>query len=48
MINTLQLTKKNKDEYFAALRLLENFAAFISPLKRTFLKKENDYQDLIM
>jgi hypothetical protein len=47
-INISQLTKKKaKEEYFAALRLLENLPNYISLLKENLLKEENDYQILL-
>jgi hypothetical protein len=46
-INISKLTKKAKDEYFAALRLLENLHACISSLKKDLLNEENDYQILL-
>jgi hypothetical protein len=46
-INTSHLTKKAKDEYFAALLSLENLHVCISSLKKDLLNKKNDYQFLI-
>ncbi len=46
-INISQLTKKAKDEYFAALRSLENLDACISSLKKDLLNDKNDYQFLM-
>jgi hypothetical protein len=46
-INISQLTKKAKEEYFAAVRLLENLPNYISLLKENLLKEENDYQILL-
>ncbi len=46
-IKISQLTKKAKDEYFAALLSLENLHACISSLKKDLLNKENDYQFFI-
>ncbi len=46
-INISQLTKKAKQEYFAALRLVENLPNYISLLKENLLKEENDYQILL-
>ncbi len=42
-----QLTKKAKNEYFAALFSLESLHECISSLKKDLLNKENDYQFLI-
>jgi hypothetical protein len=46
-INISQLTKKVKEEYFAALRSLENLPNYISLLKENLLKVENDIQTLL-
>ncbi len=46
-IKNSQLTKKAKDECFAALPSLKNLHACISPLKKDLLNDENDYQFLI-
>ncbi len=46
-INISHLTKKAKDEYFAALLSLENLHVRISSLKKGLLNKENDNQFLI-
>jgi hypothetical protein len=43
----LHLTKKAKDEYFAALGSLENLHACILSLKKDLLNEKNDYQFLI-
>jgi hypothetical protein len=46
-IKISQLTKKAKDEYFAALLSLKNLHACISSLKKDLLNEENNYQFLI-
>ncbi len=46
-INISRVTKKAKDEYFAALLSLENLHVCISSLKKNLLNKENDYQFLL-
>jgi hypothetical protein len=46
-INISHLTKKAKDEYFAALLSLESLHVWILSLKKDLLNKENDYQFLI-
>ena len=46
-INISQLTKKAKEEYFAALLSLENLHVCISSLKKDLLNKENDIQTLL-
>ncbi len=46
-INISQLMKKAKEEYFAALRLLENLPNYISLLKENLLKEENDNRILL-
>ncbi len=46
-INISQLTKKAKEEYFAAQRSLENLPYYISLLKENLLKEENDIQVLL-
>ena len=46
-INISQLTKKAKEEYFAALLSLENLHACISSLKKDLLNDKNDYQFLM-
>ncbi len=46
-INISHLTKKVKDEYFAALLSLESLHVCISSLKKDLLNKENDIQTLL-
>ncbi len=46
-INISQLKKKAKEEYFEALRSLENLSNYISLLKENLLKEENDIQTLL-
>jgi hypothetical protein len=46
-INISKLTKKAKDEYFAALRSLKNLDACILSLKKDLLNDKNDYQFLM-
>jgi uncharacterized protein YerC len=46
-IKISQLTKKAKDEYFAALLSLKSLHECISSLKKDLLNKENDIQTLL-